>query len=327
VSFPDDHTQNATPPFGSDAGDILNPSDMISGSPTTSERVVDTQSGYLVLVKKVDGTRVALSVKRRIGTPPGSSIVLTSDEQVKLSKILADARHLTPTARVSPRAEQWTNTLSNKTRSGGEEFSYTDAPEREFAQVKADRQIEIALNKRRRRTDVPYNRAQAAGLIAGFLVLPALAFVGINKLMHSGKSSAQVAPMAVSNTAATEATRIDRFVRGYVADMLDFDPSTYRVSQIRAMSQMKPELLNRYWNETHFPLSTTQLQATPKGQTLMITKVTQQRGPDNTDDVDLFAELVSANSKISTPVHLRLTVGSTNENQIRVLEQKDLSGK
>jgi len=52
----------------------------------TVERSFETQSGYLVLIKQL-GSRYALSFKRQIGTPPSSSIFLTSDEAKRLSNM------------------------------------------------------------------------------------------------------------------------------------------------------------------------------------------------------------------------------------------------
>ena len=61
--------------------------------------------------------------------------------------------------------------------------------------------------------------------------------------------------------------------------------------------------------------------------TLMITKVTQQRSSDLTRDVDIFAELVRGDSKVSSPVHLKLQVAASEDGQWRVLDQKDLSSR
>jgi hypothetical protein len=91
LSFSDDHASQAAPFFGDETGEIFDAPDVVFESPTTTERVVDTQSGFLVVIKRVD-SRLALSVKRRLGTPPVSSILLTPDESLKLSKILRKAK-------------------------------------------------------------------------------------------------------------------------------------------------------------------------------------------------------------------------------------------
>jgi hypothetical protein len=303
--------------------------DVVSSSPTTSERVVDTQSGYLVVLKRVDGSRVALSVKRRIGTPPSTSILLTPDEQVKLAKILADAKAGATTPRVSPRAQRYTHHVQSQRNrvpdQESEEFgSLGDAPEREFARVSAER-IDEDPRLRRRNRRSPLNRAQLAAIIAAAVLVPAGAYGLFSSTTKHAQPPVVEAKQAVADASAAEDARIDHFVRGFVADMLDFNQATYRSSQIHAMAAMKPELLDRYWQETNFPLSKEQLSKIPTGRTLIITKVTQEAGPEQTKNVDLFAELASANSKISAPVHLRLKVGYGLENQLRVLDQKDLS--
>ena len=59
-------------------------------------------------------------------------------------------------------------------------------------------------------------------------------------------------PAAIS-VAELENSRVDKFARGFVGDMLDFNPDTYRISQIHAMASMSPELMKRYWTETQVP--------------------------------------------------------------------------
>ena len=75
---------------GDDSGQIFEVSDVIPNRYSITERIVDTQSGFIVNLKNIDG-RIALSVKRRLGTPPGSAILFTPDESLKLSKILASS--------------------------------------------------------------------------------------------------------------------------------------------------------------------------------------------------------------------------------------------
>lgn len=321
MNFSDDHTSPAAPFSKNDIFD----DDVISGSPITSERMVETLSGYLVVVKKVDGSRVGLSVKRRIGTPPSTSILLTPDEQVKLAKILADAKSLTASKqhhRVSPRVERWTSGLSRKTRSGEEpESAESESPEQEFARVAQEREEEMPRRRRRRGTGWQPNRAQIASVALGVLAGPIIGIMLVSSFTHKKSDAAKVTAAA----ATMEEARIDRFVRTFVGDMLDFNPATYKTSQVHAMSVMTPELLEKYWKETNFPLSNEQLSGTPKGQTLIITKVNQAAGAGQITNVDLFAELVSADSKVSTPVHLQIKVDEGIDNQLRVLDQKDLS--
>ncbi|MBZ0188982.1 MAG: hypothetical protein K8F91_22245, partial [Candidatus Obscuribacterales bacterium] len=89
MTYSDDYASPQAPFQGDPTGDIFSEPDVVSQSPLTSVRVVETQSGFLVAVKEVD-SRYSLSVKRRIGTPPTSHVLLTGDESLKLSRILAD---------------------------------------------------------------------------------------------------------------------------------------------------------------------------------------------------------------------------------------------
>src|SRR5579864_4738829 len=76
----DDYRQpDANFPSGDTRGDLLSVHlDTLSRNQAV-ERSFETQSGYMVLIKQL-GSRYALSFKRQIGTPPTSSIFLTSDE-------------------------------------------------------------------------------------------------------------------------------------------------------------------------------------------------------------------------------------------------------
>ena len=77
----DDYTsssQSQAPFAGDQTGDIFQSEDnVVAQSPVTSVRMVETQSGFLVVLKDVE-ERVSLSVKRKIGTPPASQVLLTS---------------------------------------------------------------------------------------------------------------------------------------------------------------------------------------------------------------------------------------------------------
>lgn len=84
----DDHRSSKTPFTGDQTGDIFaDTSNLVSQSPITTVRTVETQSGFLVVLKDVED-RTSLSVKRKIGTPPQSHVLLTADEVRKLSRIL-----------------------------------------------------------------------------------------------------------------------------------------------------------------------------------------------------------------------------------------------
>jgi hypothetical protein len=87
MTFADDSPAPAAPLSG-DAS--LFDVDLAAPAKTTNERVVDTQSGFLFVIKHI-GERLSLTCKRRVGTPPTSAILLTPDESIKLSKVLSAA--------------------------------------------------------------------------------------------------------------------------------------------------------------------------------------------------------------------------------------------
>jgi hypothetical protein len=88
---------------------------------------------------------------------------------------------------------------------------------------------------------------------------------------------------------------------------------------------MSPELLEKYWEETNFPLSKRQLKGLPQGTTVMITRIAQERSGPTDATADIYAQLVRTDSKLSSPVHIKLKLGVSEENKIRVIEQEDLT--
>lgn len=330
MNYSDDHLSPAPSFSGDESGQIFDTPDVVRQSPTTNERVVDTQSGFLVVVKRVD-SRITISVKRRIGTPPTSAIQLTLDESIKLSAILADqvaihtGKQLSPKkiqssvedwlGKVTSEAEGQLDPLSGTVKSDSTNDEATPHPEMSPMQRAA----------RNRRKHLAPNQSTKIAVAAGALVVIAIFVIAIGQI--SKKPSPVSAPAVVTTTSPLDDAIVDKFARGFVSDMLDFNPETYRVSQIQAMSHMTAPVLDKYWSETNFPLPVKQLKTIPQGQTVMITKVAQERTASEEKEVDIFAELVSANSKISNPVHLKLKLALTPDKQIKVSSMQDLTGK
>lgn len=322
MAFSDDYAST----FSNDeSGDIFDAPDVVRQSPTTTERVVDTQSGFLVVVKRID-SRFSLSVKRRIGTPPASSILLTPDESVKLSKILGSAgTEFRATSRVglhsSQDPERWSTPADDSGSLEDSESVSLRTPHSRAYSAKRPRSS-------RRKPAAPFKLPlKLIGIVVSCLILIAVLATVAYKTMTARHTAVQTEAKPAVDVAAIEAERINKFARTFVSDMLDFNPTSYRVSQIHAMASMSPELLENYWKETHFPLTPEQLKSTPQGMTLMITKVEQERIDESARKVDIYAELVSPNSKLSNPVHLQLKIATSDDGQLRVLEQKDLTAK
>jgi hypothetical protein len=293
LSFSDGHDSAAAPFYGDDGA--FEQTDVLLQSPITSERVVDTQSGFLVVVKRL-GERLALTCKRRVGTPPSSSILMTPDESVKLSRILAStlAGVEEPAPELFGGGRRRFGLSSSMLANRNEPF-WVEHPRWTMAAVAA---LMIILG-----IDL------AVGFVAGGRFAPSPAL-----------KVAQKTP-----TDLLDSKKVDAFCRTFVADMLDFDPDTYRASQIQAMSNMSPELLNKYWVETNFPLSEKQLKTLPQGTTVIITKIAQDRLDNSTSAADVFAEMVHPGNKVTSPVHLKLRLALASEGNIRVTEQQDLT--
>jgi len=317
--------------------------------------VVDTQSGFLVVIKRLEA-RLALSVKRRIGTPPSSSILLTQDESLKLARILSDDTAGEPEngngkgrkTGFARDIDNWINTLSSsKTEhkesadiGAGELDAYNQLDQYEsgdpeglerspssrwdkFMMDEPAPESRRAARKRKRQTlTIPPGAKKVAIGLAATVVVVAIA--GTLIANFKGPDNSQPKKDILAQAPLSE-TRVDKFARAFVSNMLDFGPSTYRMSQVQAMSVMKPELLDNYWQETNFPLSKRQLASLPQNQTVLITRVSQERVDESTKDVDIYAELVSADNKMSSPVHLKLKVAQTPDNNLQVIEQKDLT--
>lgn len=325
MSYSDDPKSPAASFSGDSTGQIFDLPDIVTSSPTTNERVVDTQSGFLVVIKRV-GERLSLSIKRRVGTPPSTSVSLLPDESIKLSKILASGAF------------------------GGEEFQRPRQGNTNEHVLLSDRttaERERPRSRRNRTNETPLPdsvtppasmssayiqkrmmfgsaaRTFLAPLIGVSLVLICVSFGAGFGTSHVLKAPA---PAVVQPTPdPLSSSNVDKFVRTFVASMLDFGPDTYRASQIQAMAAMKPELMERYWRETNFPLTVKQLKNLPQGVSILITELKQEPADGNVQ-VDVRAQLTDPkNPKIATPVNLRLTLSLDLEHRIQVLEQQDLS--
>ncbi len=330
----DDYTsssQSQAPFAGDQTGDIFQSEDnVVAQSPVTTVRMVETQSGFLVVLKDVE-ERVSLSVKRKIGTPPASQVLLTSDESLKLSRILTSGKNtegksllekeptftdyrVAPSLERTPAANDAIQTLTAETHQTSD-FSDLNIP---------DRKSRSEMISPRRAKEKKYLIFGAVGLAAVLVT-----FVGAAIFFFFNYSSS-TAPEEAKEIARSEMSseNVDTFVRKYVSNLLDFGPRSYRYSQVQAMSVMKPDLMKKYWNETNFPLSRRQLNRLPQGQSVVINKVVQEPTSSVSTDVDIYAELGSQKAKESaTPIHLRLGLSLNQDGKLVVVSQKDVSSE
>jgi hypothetical protein len=354
LSSSDDFASPGSRFSGDDSGQFFDLPDVVRQSPLTLERVVDTQSGFLIVLKQIE-RKIALSVKRRVGTPPTSVIAFTPDESLQLSVILA---HYTVSqqglpaiaGRLPDSIEQWLSTVESSdyrqhqdsasndnlhsgfSRSSSSSSANSSARNRDFddsdqlGDVKTpDYPPKASIRSHRRM--MPNSGIK---MVAAASALVGLCVVGL--LLSSWMSPSKTVQPQEKEAAATvtamsplDNKAIDKFARSFVGEMLDFNKKTYRTSQVKAMAHMSPAVLDKYWKETRFPADVNQLNAGPNNQTLMITNVSQERLNAKEKDVDIFAELVSVNSKISSPVHLKLTVSETPDNEIEIQDLQDLT--
>lgn len=345
---------------GDQTGQLLAEPDLVALSPVTSARVVETQSGYLVVLKKVDD-RISLSVKRRIGTPPSSQVILTQDESVQLSRVLSDSVETIGAVRgdffVRDVAERQpsavTEAASVPTMTPAQaalSTIYGESPDGGAADGPLDwDEVKQPWRKRKAKTNSQEMTAPIAESIfeeskkelpvklimmvggGAVAVIAAAAVVfalvsGFNPQQSANESKETVAQKA-AKVEPMAADKVDKFVRNFVENMLDFNPKTYRSSQIHAMAVMNPETMEKFWQETGFPLSRSKLMQLRKDQTLMINKIVQQPISSERTDVELSADLVTPGEKEAMKIRLQLDLGLDAENQLVITQMKDASAK
>lgn len=344
---------------GDQTGQLLAEPDLVALSPVTSARVVETQSGYLVVLKKVDD-RISLSVKRRIGTPPSSQVILTQDESVQLSRVLSDSvetigavrgdyfvrdlverpQQSTPEPADAPLmtpAQAALSTIYGESPDGGAEDGPLDwdevkQPWRKRKAKATSQEISSPIAEsifEEPKKELPVKLIMIGGgsvlaLIAVIAVVFALAS-GISNQQAAGDSK-DAAQRAAAKMEPMAADKVDKFVRNFVANMLDFNPKTYRSSQIHAMAVMNPKTMEKFWEETGFPLSRSKLMQLRKDQTLMINKIVQQPISSERTDIELSADLVTPGEE-AIKVRLQLDLGLDSENQLVITDMKDASHK
>lgn len=382
MSFQDDSKSPAA--FTGDS-DVFDLPDAFLQSPTTTERVVDTQSGFLVVVKR-QTERISISVKRRLGTPPNSSVLLTPDESLKLSRILATSltaeefqqERITRTelrrrllsqddeqtpfsstqfgssqfdaqfgsspfnsaeyrdSQVDQRSSLYDadgslgNTLYRDDTGQYEDGEDPSAPLGEdggprFSSLEQEALAGVAA-ARARKERRPWFRAINPRLVGvSCTVALVLSAVGISAGLVLNNTFGPTAPDSTNIPNPLTPEKIEGFARVYVSDLLDFNPETYKISQIQAMSHMSQQLLERYWKETKFPLTNAQLKSLPQKCSVTITEIQQKPIDMESADVDIYAHMVQPNSRVMAPLHLKLKLGITTDGTIRVIEQQDVT--
>lgn len=355
MSYSDESASSLTPFNGDPTGDIFASQDVVARSPLTSTRVVETQSGFLIVVKDVpEKERLSLSVKRQIGTPPTSNILMTMDESKKLSHILFQApdqeqmqvpNHLRETSdRIAQAPTYGYADRPNAVPYTGMQSPYSTQPELDTYASTSNNpptidEMRTPYRVRRggsnQKTRTTYNaeaildyfsnvkkRQLAIGGVALVAVVGIL--IGAVALIAPSSNKAKRDKEIAQTTGVNAVDPVDSFARSFVTNLLDFNPSTYRVSQIKAMAVMEPELMERHWQETKFPLSKRTLSNLPEGQQVVIDKVSKEATSSSSYDVEITGSVTSP-GKDSSPLALKIEISKTLDGQFLVTGQKDLS--
>lgn len=347
MTYSDESASSLTPFSGDPTGDIFATQDMVARSPLTSTRVVETQSGFLIVVKDVpDKERLSLSVKRQIGTPPTSNILMTLDESKKLSGILYQAPETAQPTRSIPNIPSSTKALADELEAAYAN-PYSTQPELDTYASSATNsgsgmdldEMRTPYRKRRGGLQKANTSSKAEAILDAFanikkrqIAIAGTALIAVAGIIIGAVVLLTPSPgtLARKEKAATEAAAVNNpdpvetFARNFVTNLLDFNPETYRVSQVKAMAAMEPELMERHWQETNFPLSRRTLAKLPAGQEITINKLSKEATSANSYDVEITGEIKTP-GKDSSPIALKLSISKSEDGQFIVTDQKDLS--
>lgn len=297
------------------------------------EASLETQSGFM-LVLKGDGQRLTFSVRRKVGTPPNSQVSMTPDEVRQLSAIFGSTLPQSRNERISVGQE--------RPQFGQERpLDLGDAPpagdfdlfmEREYPELAAKkRKSGSARPGRTLPFTMPNKKILVAGGIAiSFCFLGLLGF-GVGQLIKKPAKKAEMQESAQTAAAVAAASQtdanVDTMASDYVKMLLDFKRSTYKGSQIKAMAMMTPELRDKYWEETGFPLPREKRRQLPEDQDVRITSVETITTSATTYQSDVKGAVVTLDSQgsKSMPVYLKLSLEKDAGGKVLVSKQEDLS--
>jgi hypothetical protein len=278
---------------------------------------IETQSGFMLVFKGLKD-KATLSIRRKVGTPPSSAVTLTPDELRRLSNLVGE---LTP----EPASRQRLAVGDERPPAVSEFDSFV---EREYPELAQKRRVKKAfpVTVPEALFELVTEKKMLLGVAAGLTILVVSAVVTSN-LLTSKPFSAQ--PIAVSETkAGSQGTlALEEMSRAFVLDMLNFRKDSYRQAQVRAMAMMTSDLADRYWNETHFPLTARQLRTMPQDQELRIESITPTTISPGNYQVDVKGNLIGASGTAPTPVVIRLSIVQDTTGKLLVAEQKDITAQ
>ncbi len=281
---------------------------------------LETQSGFMLVFKGVKD-KATLSVRRKVGTPPSTAVSLTPDELRRLANLVGE---------LSPEPTSRQRVGVGDDRPSGDrpaESEFDSFVEREYPELAQRRRVKKAF-------PVSLPEAIFELLTAKKLLLGAAAFAvlviaaGATTLFLSSKphtAASTTTTQSAVESGASGTLALENTARSFVMDMLNFRKGSYRQAQIRAMAMMTPELADRYWTETHFPLTRIQLKAMPQDQEVRIESITPVTLAVGSYQVDVQGNLVGASGTPPTPIIIRLSIIQDATGKLLVSEQKDIT--
>jgi hypothetical protein len=280
---------------------------------------LETQSGFMLVFKGAKD-KATLSVRRKVGTPPSSAVTLTPDELRRLSNLVGE---LSP----EPASRQRVAVGSERPPA---ESDFDSFVAREYPELAQRRRIKKAFPISVPEAIFELVTQKKLLLLAG-LALAVLVTTAVSTVLFLTSKPFAGAPVA-SAPSATKAglagsLSLEETARTFVLDMLNFRKDSYRQAQIKAMAMMTPDLATRYWNETNFPLSRSQLRALPQDQEVRIESVVPTTISPGNYQVDVKGNLIGASGTAPTAVVIRLSIIQDASGKLLVSEQKDITSQ
>jgi hypothetical protein len=280
---------------------------------------LETQSGFMLVFKGAKD-KATLSVRRKVGTPPSSAVTLTPDELRRLSNLVGE---LSP----EPASRQRVAVGSERPPA---ESDFDSFVAREYPELAQRRRIKKAFPISVPEAIFELITQKKLLLLAG-LALTVLVTTAVSTVLFLTSKPFAGAPIAAAPSATKAglagSLSLQETARTFVLDMLNFRKDSYRQAQIKAMAMMTPDLATRYWSETNFPLSRSQLKALPQDQEVRIESVVPTTISPGNYQVDVKGNLIGASGTAPTAVVIRLSIIQDASGKLLVSEQKDITAQ
>ncbi|CAN5144028.1 hypothetical protein BH11CYA1_BH11CYA1_38310 [soil metagenome] len=292
-----------------DAGNVL----------LEKECQLETQSGFMLVFKGAKD-KATLSVRRKVGTPPSSAVTLTPDELRRLSNLVGE---LSP----EPAGRQRLAVGSDRPPA---ESDFDSFVAREYPELAQRRRVKKAFPISVPEAIFELVTQKKLMLLAGLAVAVLLTTTVSTVVFLTSKPFAGT-PIAAAPSATKAglagSLSLEETARTFVLDMLNFRKDSYRQAQVKAMSMMTTDLAERYWKETNFPLSKSQLKALPQDQEVRIESVIPTTIAPGNYQVDVKGNLIGASGTAPTAVVIRLSIIQDASGKLLVSEQKDITAQ